>query len=89
LFTAPQFLKKRCNHQAKLIFSGFLLLAKIFIDAAAALYAGAMVMHVMFPNIPPVALLSFFYLVTESTGIRISFRRKNQGVKGELVNGYK
>jgi SSS family solute:Na+ symporter len=52
VFTAPQFLEKRFNHQAKLIFSGFLLLANIFIDAAAALYAGAMVMKVLFPNIP-------------------------------------
>jgi len=52
VFTAPQFLEKRYNHQAKLIFSGFLLLANIFIDSAAALYAGAMVMQVLFPNIP-------------------------------------
>ena len=52
VFTAPQFLEKRYNRQAKLIFSGFLLLANIFIDAAAALYAGAMVIQVLFPNIP-------------------------------------
>jgi len=52
VFTAPQFLEKRYNYQAKLIFSGFLLMANIFIDAAAALYAGAMVMKVLFPNIP-------------------------------------
>lgn len=52
VFTAPQFLEKRYNHHAKLIFSGFLLLANIFIDAAAALYAGAMVMQVLFPDVP-------------------------------------
>jgi SSS family solute:Na+ symporter len=52
VFTAPQFLEKRYDHRAKLIFSGFLLLANIFIDAAAALYAGAMVMQVLFPAIP-------------------------------------
>lgn len=52
VFTAPQYLEKRYNHHAKLIFSGFLLLANIFIDAAAALYAGAMVMQVLFPQIP-------------------------------------
>ena len=51
VFTAPQFLEKRYNHHSKLIFSGFLLLANILIDAAAALYAGAMVMQVLFPNI--------------------------------------
>lgn len=52
VFTAPQFLEKRYNHRSKLIFSAFLLLANIFIDAAAALYAGAMVMQVLFPQIP-------------------------------------
>jgi SSS family solute:Na+ symporter len=52
VFTAPQFLEKRYDHRAKLIFSCFLLLANIFIDAAAALYAGAMVMQVLFPEVP-------------------------------------
>jgi solute:Na+ symporter, SSS family len=52
VFTAPQFLEKRFNAHAKLIFSGFLLLANIFIDAASALYAGAMVMRVLFPQVP-------------------------------------
>ena len=52
VFTAPQFLERRFDHRAKLIFSAFLLLANIFIDAAAALYAGAMVMEVLLPGIP-------------------------------------
>jgi SSS family solute:Na+ symporter len=39
VFTAPQFLEKRYSHHSKLIFSAFLLLANILIDAAAALYA--------------------------------------------------
>jgi solute:Na+ symporter, SSS family len=52
VFTAPQFLEKRYNRHVKLIFSGFLLLANIFIDAASALYAGAMVMQVLFPEVP-------------------------------------
>lgn len=52
VFTAPQFLEKRFNFQTKLIFSGFLLFANIFIDAAAALYATAMVFQVVFPYIP-------------------------------------
>ena len=51
IYTAPQFLEKRYNHHAKLMFSGFLLFANIFIDAASALYAGAMVMQVLFPSI--------------------------------------
>jgi len=52
IYTAPQFLEKRFGRASKRVFSGFLLLANIFIDAAAALYAGAMVFQVLFPGIP-------------------------------------
>lgn len=52
VYTAPQFLEKRYGTASKKVFSGFLLLANIFIDAAAALYAGAMVFQVLFPGIP-------------------------------------
>jgi len=52
VFTAPGFLEKRFDTRTKLVFSGFLLLANIFIDAAAALYAGGMVVNVLIPGIP-------------------------------------
>lgn len=52
VYTAPQFLERRFGRGPRLAFSGFLLLANIFIDAAAALYAGAMVAQVLFPDIP-------------------------------------
>lgn len=52
VFTAPGFLGKRYDSRSKIAFSGFLLFANIFIDAAAALYAGGMVLKVLFPGIP-------------------------------------
>ncbi|CAB5170429.1 hypothetical protein D3OALGA1CA_5695 [Olavius algarvensis associated proteobacterium Delta 3] len=52
VYTAPQFLERRYDRRSKVLFSAFLMLANIFIDAAAALYAGAMVMQVLFPQIP-------------------------------------
>lgn len=52
VFTAPQFLEHRFGRGARLTFSGFLLFANIFIDAAAALYAGAVVVQALFPEIP-------------------------------------
>ena len=52
VYTAPQFLQRRFDRRARRIFSAFLLLANIFIDAAAALYAGAVVMQVIFPQVP-------------------------------------
>lgn len=50
--TAPEYLARRFDGRSRLVFSGFLLLANIFIDAAAALYAGATVMKVLFPGVP-------------------------------------
>ncbi len=52
VFTAPGFLEKRYDSRSKIAFSGFLLFANIFIDAASALYAGGMVLRVLFPGIP-------------------------------------
>jgi SSS family solute:Na+ symporter len=52
VFTAPGFLERRFDGRAKLAFSGFLLAANIFIDAAAAIYAGGMVLQTLFPEIP-------------------------------------
>jgi SSS family solute:Na+ symporter len=50
--TAPEYLERRFDGRSRTIFSAFLLLANILIDAAAALYAGATVMQVLFPGVP-------------------------------------
>lgn len=52
VYTAPEFLERRFDRRARLAFSGFLLLANVFIDAAAALYAGAAVAQVLVPGFP-------------------------------------
>lgn len=52
VFTAPEFLERRFSRSSRLAFSGFLLLANVFIDAAAALYAGAAVAKVLIPDFP-------------------------------------
>lgn len=52
VYTAPQFLEQRFDRRMRLVFSGFLLFANVFIDAAAALYAGATVIRVVLPGVP-------------------------------------
>lgn len=52
VFTAPQFLETRFGKSSRLAFSGVLLFFHIFLDAAAALYAGAILMQVLYPGIP-------------------------------------
>ncbi len=51
VYTAPQFLETRFDQRSRLAFSGFLLFANIFIDAASALFAGGMVLQTLFPHI--------------------------------------
>ena len=70
IFTAPQFLERRYDHRAKLLFSGFLMTANVFIDAAAALYAGAMVAQVLFPGVPLWSTVAVFALLA---GLYITF----------------
>jgi SSS family solute:Na+ symporter len=49
--TSPEYLERRFSRGARIGFSVFLLLANVFIDAAAALYAGATVAQTLFPEI--------------------------------------
>ena len=52
VYTVPQFLERRYSRGIRLGFSAFLLAANIFIDAAAALYAGAIIVQTLYPDIP-------------------------------------
>ncbi|MDQ4106534.1 MAG: sodium:solute symporter [Actinomycetota bacterium] len=74
VFTMPEFLEKRYDVRSRLAFSGFTLFANVFIDMAAALYAGAVVLRVLFPAIPLwvsiviLALLAGVYTVVGGLG---------------------
>ncbi len=50
--TAPGYLERRFDGRSRVVFSGFLLVANTFIDAAAALFAGATIVQVLFPRVP-------------------------------------
>ena len=52
VFTLPEFLNNRFDVRSRLTFAGFNLFANMFIDMAAALYAGGVVVLVLFPVIP-------------------------------------
>src|SRR5690606_10045811 len=52
IYTTPEFLERRYHRSVAILFSAFLLFANIFIDAAAALYAGGAVLHTLFPELP-------------------------------------
>ncbi len=72
--TAPEYLEKRFDRRLRYAFSAFLLLANVFIDAAAALFAGATVIQVLFPELPlwvtiaVISLLAGGYIVVGGLG---------------------
>jgi solute:Na+ symporter, SSS family len=70
LYAAPQFLERRFGRSTQLAFAAFLLVANIFIDAVAGLYAGAMVGQVLFPAIPLWVIIDATSLVA---GLYIAF----------------
>jgi len=52
VFTMPEFLERRFDSRTRYYFSALLILMNIIIDTAAALYAGALVVQLIYPGIP-------------------------------------
>lgn len=50
--TVPEFLEKRYDKRTRRTFSGFNLLANLFLDSAGGLFAGAVVVQVVYPDVP-------------------------------------
>ena len=82
VYTAPEFLEKRYDSRSKLAFSGFLLFANVFIDAASALYAGGIVLKVLFPEIP---LWQTAVVISLIAGIYIFFGGLDAVVLNDVV----
>jgi len=52
VFTMPEFLERRYDHRVRRIFSCLLIFFAVFLSAAGALYAGALVGLILFPGTP-------------------------------------
>ena len=52
IFTMPEFLERRFDARSRYYFSAFTIFGNIFIDTAGALYAGALVISLLYPEIP-------------------------------------
>jgi SSS family solute:Na+ symporter len=51
LYTLPEFLEKRYDARSRYYFSGLTVLTNIGVDTAATLYAGALVVQLIFPSV--------------------------------------
>jgi SSS family solute:Na+ symporter len=52
VYTMPEFLERRFDQRSRYYFAALLVLMNIVIDTAAALYAGALVIQIIYPDIP-------------------------------------
>lgn len=52
VYTMPEFLEKRFDTRSRYYFSGLTILGNILIDTAGALYAGGLVVQMIYPNVP-------------------------------------
>ncbi|PWD98950.1 sodium:solute symporter [Marinilabilia rubra] len=63
IFTIPEFLEKRFSVHSRYYFSGITIVVNIFLDAAGSLYAAAMVMKLIFPEVSITVLAAVFALI--------------------------
>jgi SSS family solute:Na+ symporter len=74
VFTLPEFLERRFDRRSRMAFAGFNLFANMFIDMAAALYAGGILVKAIYPDIPlwvsiaVLAVLAAIYTVIGGLG---------------------
>ena len=69
VFTMPEFLERRFDARSRYYFSAVTVLGNIIIDTAGALYAGALIIQIIYPSFPMwqsvviLALLSGLYTI--------------------------
>ena len=52
IYTMPEFLERRFDGRSRLYFSGWTVFLNITVDTASALYAGALVVKLLYPDVP-------------------------------------
>ena len=52
IYTMPEFLENRFDERSRYYFSALMIFMNIVIDTAAALYAGSLVVQIIYPDIP-------------------------------------
>nr|WP_281500698.1 sodium:solute symporter [Kordiimonas marina] len=63
VYTVPEYLERRYDRRARVYFSGLTLFLTVVIDTSATLYAGGLILKMIFPDIPislMIAVLAIF-----------------------------
>lgn len=66
IFTIPEFLEKRYDKRSRYFFSGISIIGNIFLDAAGALYAAALIIKLIFPAADLRLIILIFAVIAAS-----------------------
>ena len=66
IFTIPEFLEKRYDRRSRYFFSALSIIGNIFLDTAGALYAAALIIKLMFPDVDLGLIIFIFALLAAS-----------------------
>lgn len=69
IYTIPEFLGKRYDNRSRLYLSVITILGNIFIDIAAAMYTGGLILKMMFPEVSLPLIITGIALLAGSTAI--------------------
>ena len=66
IFTIPEFLERRFDSRSRYYFSSICIIGNIFLDAAGALYAAALIIRLIFPDADMQMIIILFALICAS-----------------------
>lgn len=66
IFTIPEFLERRFDKRSRYYFSGICIVGNIFLDAAGALYAAALIIKLLFPDADLQLIIIIFAVLAAS-----------------------
>ena len=66
IYTMPEFLGRRFDSRSRYYFSFICIIGNIFLDAAGALYAGALILKLLFPQLDLMLIIVLFALLAAS-----------------------
>lgn len=66
IFTIPEFLEKRFDKRSRFFLSAICIIGNIFLDAAGALYAGALIIKLIYPDVDIQVVIIAFAVIAAS-----------------------
>lgn len=58
VYTMPEFLERRYDSRTRYLFSGITIIGNVIIDTASGLYAGNLILKIIFPEVPSWIIIS-------------------------------